>query len=985
MQRVWAPVTDVAFAALVGALLCVYLLSVPPIPSVSVAQALDPSIEVSDFIGGTREAGLTVGTELTMKGAQQFYWKDFPNRDPQLTTDASYADWMRSGWIGGTLWVKGGEAPVYYKTYGDKALESGAGDYYARTKWTTCETDLGFRGYHRVYVDGAMKVDVGRVSSGDHYTYWEEPFEFSTSDEEVNFRGEVKWGNTGYPLLFVGELWVEVYPKTRTYTSTVLDAGKEASWDTATWTELLPANTDVLLCFRASNDQATWTSWTAWTSTSGAAVNLDGYRYLQFRVQLKRTANTYEAPTLYDVTFSYTPVNHDPKNVGVSTPDFEVYAARATRIDVTVDDSDGASDLKKVTMVIDPLGEGLQYAWESGIGFYEQVDPNDHGSIDSSGCIIDDESPTKRRLSFMITLDWNLGTEGEVDVKIDSIDAGGKTDSDTFTSVFLFENDLTINGTTPSKVRADVGSQVTVSGYIYYQGTATPPPSGINVYVANASGSTDSAGTYRIPVTLPSAVGQYSYEVSCDHGLTNETVSIIADRVKVTDAGVSNSTPYVGESVLVWVQTVYEYDGGYFDDTCGELYINGITVAWSQAGHRWEYYDISSEAASRRYGITTIVDNLYGIGIFDDVPLEAIEVSWVPRPENVPMVKVVSGGVENNGASVGDQIMIWVRIRSEDGATFSDGVVYLNDDCAVWNSTADWWELRVTSSSSVEVLFNVTRVVTVDGMGVSIQDSVGCLRAKWIEEGERTVTIVAGGLDNNGTTAEGEITVWFFAKYDDGVLFDGSCGRLYINDEEATWNPTSQRWERVFKREAEGTETFRVTRGLDNRHGATFIFKTEGVTAYWSKAPVITIITGGLENNNTVAGDEIVAWFVAEYDDRSLFTGSDGRIYINDREGRWNVDSRRWERAFIRISEGEETFTVTRVDDGGNDTRFTNQVQPLRAVWRASGERAGSVSFGPQLVLATAVSVLGSITVFVLKRKLGKGKLGFSGPASSLS
>ena len=98
--------------------------------------------------------------------------------------------------------------------------------------------------------------------------------------------------------------WVRLasYPSSGTFTSSVLDAVRAATWGNATWTAVLPAGTALLIETSSSTDGSTWSGWSA-VGSGGAILSPSG-RYLKYRVTFTTTDPTQTA-TLYDISFTW--------------------------------------------------------------------------------------------------------------------------------------------------------------------------------------------------------------------------------------------------------------------------------------------------------------------------------------------------------------------------------------------------------------------------------------------------------------------------------------------------------------------------------------------------------------------------------------------------------------------------------------------------------------------------------------------------------
>jgi methionine-rich copper-binding protein CopC len=196
-------------------------------------------------------------------------------------------------------------------------LTAAAGNYWAVFTTGTTTNSL----YARVNVNGTLTdVRISALPSGYH-TYRVTPiatgFQFwldGTLRTTIN-----QTFPAGTPLKMVMSSFTGVTPQLRvdwirqlsnattgTFTSTVFDAGRTATWGNANWTANLPAGTSVLVEVRGGNTAVPDGLWSGWTSvTNGGALGLTPSRYLQYRVTLTST-DPAQTPTVYDVLLTYT-------------------------------------------------------------------------------------------------------------------------------------------------------------------------------------------------------------------------------------------------------------------------------------------------------------------------------------------------------------------------------------------------------------------------------------------------------------------------------------------------------------------------------------------------------------------------------------------------------------------------------------------------------------------------------------------------------
>jgi hypothetical protein len=88
-----------------------------------------------------------------------------------------------------------------------------------------------------------------------------------------------------------------------TFTSTIFDATRNATWSTVSWTASVPAGTTLTVQTRSGNTATPDSTWSQWTTvTNGAAVPDPSARYRQYRVIFTSTTAGL-TPILFDITF----------------------------------------------------------------------------------------------------------------------------------------------------------------------------------------------------------------------------------------------------------------------------------------------------------------------------------------------------------------------------------------------------------------------------------------------------------------------------------------------------------------------------------------------------------------------------------------------------------------------------------------------------------------------------------------------------------
>jgi hypothetical protein len=146
-----------------------------------------------------------------------------------------------------------------------------------RIEWTTTGV--------RYFIDGTQVVDHPHGNTGD-------------------LRIVISDGAPGGGTLSVDWLRLSPYAATGTYTSTILDAGSRADWQTIAWTAEVPAGTSLAVSVRAGNTPAPDGSWSAFAAVTNGGTSGVAGRYAQYQVALT-TSDPAQSPALHDITLGY--------------------------------------------------------------------------------------------------------------------------------------------------------------------------------------------------------------------------------------------------------------------------------------------------------------------------------------------------------------------------------------------------------------------------------------------------------------------------------------------------------------------------------------------------------------------------------------------------------------------------------------------------------------------------------------------------------
>jgi hypothetical protein len=247
------------------------------------------------------------------------------------------------------------------------------------TTWVEHTIKSGFQqayGIHAADLDGDGDIDVaGTAIMANNVAWWENSGGTGTIWVEhavdSNFNGP-QWvcsadlnGNGSLELISCAHYDFDVawwgtsqFQGSGQLTSSILDTGVEPEWGQITWTESVPANTDLMVELRAGDSPGAMGSWLLMTGSGEAIPSYFDYlQYLQYRITLT-SGSSAVSPCLEDITVDWTPfVGVEDEMEGISgfqllnacpnpsTGDVQIgYSIPAeTSVDLTVYDLSGRS------------------------------------------------------------------------------------------------------------------------------------------------------------------------------------------------------------------------------------------------------------------------------------------------------------------------------------------------------------------------------------------------------------------------------------------------------------------------------------------------------------------------------------------------------------------------------------------------------------------------------------------------------------------
>lgn len=179
--------------------------------------------------------------------------------------------------------------------------------------------------------------------------------------------------------------------------------------------------------------------------------------------------------------------------------------------------------------------------------------------------------------------------------------------------------------------RCDVGTPQTI--FFHAKWLNGSDVSGGIVYVNDTEHTTNSTGWTNLTVVYDT-IGKHAWTIT-----ESDSFSIIWDRVKIVDGGVSRAETEVTETETVWFEAVYEYDSAVFDGTKGTLYVNGSAMTWSASEGRWEHNYTFNTSGKRAFKISSVNDSQYNLTVVNDA-VGAQSITWKQTPQ-MPWVLIL--------------------------------------------------------------------------------------------------------------------------------------------------------------------------------------------------------------------------------------------------------------------------------------------------------------------------------------------------------
>jgi len=384
----------------------------------------------------------------------------------------------------------------------------------------------------------------------------------------------------------------------------------------------------------------------------------------------------------------------------------------------------------------------------------------------------------------------------------------------------------------------------------------------------------------KVDYQTPSSVTDSQYGLTVLAGQT--TLSVIWDRVKVESSGAVDGRVNIGESDKVYFVLKYEYNSTIVSD--GNVLVNGTAATYNPSLQRWELTVQSSTVCGKRYYVSSVSGNTYGITVLNHVASYPLVV-W-------DRVKVESGGIAKQRADVGSYVKVYFVVRYEyDGALVTNGYVLVNGSSSYYNASASRWEYLATSQTVGRLGFQVSAVYG-NTYGITVfTDLAGCQYCIW----DRIQIYEAGATDDRADVG-GTVYVWFRARYEyDQTLFTDSKGLLYVNGTQASFD--GLKWVKTVSASTVCKRYYTVSGIVDNVYGLTaFKMDVNAPSVIFDKA--IFTLTVSKTRINIGSSANITVSGVYAYDGAAF----QGYVRLNDTE-------------LYKRSAGKWGFTVLAISD----------------------------------------------------------------------
>lgn len=172
----------------------------------------------------------------------------------------------------------------------------------------------------------------------------------------------------------------------------------------------------------------------------------------------------------------------------------------AYTFNISINDTDGAGDIKFVNVTLEPGDENITLCWrrDNGANFNELPggDPDDHVSLTSGNDDWSDHANTTH-IEFLLDFNWSYPDEDLSGIRVNVTDGAGNTNTTLFENVFRVENDMALTGS----LSAVGGFQGTLSSGDWVRASEFVTFSGVSVCYSGFNGIHPNDQYFNISIT----------------------------------------------------------------------------------------------------------------------------------------------------------------------------------------------------------------------------------------------------------------------------------------------------------------------------------------------------------------------------------------------------------------------------------------------------------------------------------------------------
>lgn len=400
----------------------------------------------------------------------------------------------------------------------------------------------------------------------------------------------------------------------------------------------------------------------------------------------------------------------------------------------------------------------------------------------------------------------------------------------------------------------------------------------------------------------------------------------IFDRIAIVKKGALDTRVNIDSSAEVWFKAEYDYDGRRFDESQGNLFINGSLARWHRDSGRWIASITHQQVAEMAVMPSGVQDDIFGLETVSDISGSPLRIIW-----DRAMVGRVD--VTDRRMNVGETVTIDFHLAYEfDREPITKGVVVVNDREARHGSLVGSWTVTASEDNVASRLFEI-KAISGNEHGIT---ALNYGAEKPLVIWDRLVLSSFGAEESRidvGTAA----TVWFQirSEFDNEMVNEGTV--MLNNSSMASFSSTRERWEHAPELHRVGQQDFRLISVIWSKHGISALTPAnENFTSVtWDR---INVLQGGVDDDRINIGTEGVFWYKIQYEfDKQEFTPSNGDLVLSGSiPTQWSDHAKRWEYATTLQSIGNLSLSISEVNDRtyalSSDAR-TDYVGELDIVW----------------------------------------------------